>query len=143
MKLKIKNRDIFFAVENCWYILNYKLKYQINELVTLNSEDDFIQEVDIDADSFIKIMLAVNSQPQGIAKDINPAIHLSLKEQIFTQAQPIFFHLSQLTDEKEIELFKIENAEILTIAEKVQTILDDNLQMLESKILNGKTQILE
>lgn len=143
MILQITNREIFFAVENCWYMLNYKLKYQINQLVTANSDDDYLQEIDIDADSFIKIMLAVNSQPQGIAKDINPVMHLNLKNQILAQAQPISIQLSQLTDPEEIEAFKIANVEILTIAEKVQSILDDNLTMLEAKILNGKSQILE
>lgn len=87
-------------------------------------------------------MIAVNNQPQGIAKEINPTMHLKLKEQILTEAQPIMIALSKLTDEAEIEAYKKENEEILTIAERVQTILTDNLQMLENKILSGKQRIL-
>lgn len=142
MVLQITNREIFFAVENCWNELNYKLKYQLNNLVTANSEDAYLQSVDIDAQSFILIMKAVNSQPQGIAKDINPSMHISLKAQILTLVTPIMDHLATLTDQAEIDAYKETHSEILTMAERVQTILLENEAMLEAKILNGKTQIL-
>ena len=142
MKLNITNREIFFAVENCWNELHYKLKNQINNLVTANSEDSFVQEVDIDAQSFILVMKAVNSQPQGIAKDINPPMHLSLKAQLFAAVAPIMAHLATLTDEVEIEAYRETHSEILTMAERVQSILLENEAVLEAKILNGKTQIL-
>jgi len=58
---------------------------------------------------------------------------LKLKEQILTAVQPIMIELSQLTDETEIEAFKEEHKEILTIAERVQGILKDNLELLENK----------
>lgn len=69
-------------------------------------------------------------------------MHLKLKNQILTIAQPILVGLSQLTDEVEIEQYKKTHSEILTIAEQVQKILEDNLQMLENKITNGKQRIL-
>ena len=68
--------------------------------------------------------------------------NLKLKNQILTIAQPILVGLSQLTDEVEIEQYKETHSEILTIAEQVQKILGDNLQMLENKITNGKQRIL-
>lgn len=142
MKLNITNREIFFAVENCWESLPFKFQVQLFNLVKENDADEFEQEVDIDANTFIKVMLAVNSQPQGISKDINPVMHLKLKNQILTIAQPILVGLSQLTDEVEIEQYKKTHSEILTIAEQVQKILRDNLQMLENKITNGKQRIL-
>lgn len=142
MKLNITNREIFFAVENCWESLPFKFQVQLFNLVKENDADEFEQEVDIDANTFIKVMLAVNSQPQGISKDINPVMHLKLKNQILTIAQPILVGLSQLTDEVEIEQYKETHSEILTIAEQVQKILEDNLQMLENKITNGKQRIL-
>lgn len=142
MKLNITNREIFFAVENCWNELHYKLKNQINNLVTANSEDSFVQEVDINAQSFILVMKAVNSQPQGIAKDINPPMHLSLKAQLLAAVAPIMAHLATLTDEVEIEAYRETHSEILTMAERVQSILLENEAVLEAKILNGKTQIL-
>ena len=142
MELQITNREIFFAVENCWNELNYKLKTQINKLVSENSEDNFVQTIDIDAQSFIFIMKAVNSQPQGIAKDINPPMHLSLKAQILKLVEPVMAQLALITNEEEITLYKAQNADILMMAEKVQSILKENEAMLESKILNGKAQIL-
>ena len=142
MELQITNREIFFAVENCWNELNYKLKTQINKLVSENSEDNFVQTIDIDAQSFIFIMKAVNSQPQGIAKDINPLMHLSLKAQILKLVEPVMAQLALITNEEEINHYKAQNADILMMAEKVQSILKENEAMLESKILNGKAQIL-
>jgi hypothetical protein len=142
MELQIKNREIFFAVENCWNELNYKLKTQINKLVSENSEDNFVQTIDIDAQSFIFIMKAVNSQPQGIAKDINPPMHLALKAQILALVEPVLKQLALITNEEEINHYKAQNADILMMAEKVQSILKENENMLEAKILNGKTQIL-
>lgn len=142
MKLNITNREIFFAVENCWESLPFTFQVQLFNLVKENDADEFEQKVDIDANTFIKVMLAVNSQAQGISKDINPAMHLKLKNQILTKVQPIMIGLSQLSDEAEIEAYKEEHKEILAIAERVQSILTDNLQMLENKILSGKQRIL-
>lgn len=142
MELQITNREIFFAVENCWNELNYKLKTQINKLVSANDDEEFVQTVDVDAQSFILIMKAVNSQPQGIAKDINPPMHLSLKAQILKLVEPIMAQLALITNEEEINHYKAQNADILMMAEKVQSILKENEAMLESKILNGKAQIL-
>jgi len=142
MKLNITNREIFFAVENCWESLPFTFQVQLFNLVKENDADEFEQKVDIDANTFIKVMLAVNSQAQGISKDINPAMHLKLKNQILKEIQPIMIGLSQLSDEAEIEAYKEEHKEILTIAERVQSILTDNLQMLENKILSGKQRIL-
>ena len=143
MELQITNREIFFAVENCWNELNYKLKTQINKLVSANDDEEFVQTVDVDAQSFILIMKAVNSQPQGIAKDINPPMHLSLKAQILAYVTPVMKHLATLTDQSEIDAYRLEHSEILTMAEKVQSILIENEAMLQAKILNGKTQILQ
>lgn len=50
--------------------------------------------------------------------------------------------LALITNEEEINQYKAENAEILIMAEKVKSILDENEAMLQAKILNGKTQIL-
>ena len=87
-------------------------------------------------------MKAVNSQPQGIAKDINPPMHLSLKAQILKLVEPVMAQLALITNEEEINHYKAQNADILMMAEEVQSILKENEAMLESKILNGKAQIL-
>ena len=123
MEIQIDNRSIFFAVENCWMQLNYKLKYQLNEVVTANSEDSHVQTISIDKESFLLIMRAVNNQPQGIAKEINPVMFESLKSQILAKAQ-------------------LGDAEAIDLLTAMQGILVDNATMLENKVINGKTQIL-
>jgi hypothetical protein len=143
MKLKITNREIYFAVENCWNELDYKFKYQLNQLVSTNSEDDFIQEVDIDYNSFIKVMVSTSNQPQGISKDINPTMHLSIKKQLEELATPIMEELATLKDDQDILDFKELHKEILTAVKEVNEILKRNEVMLDNKILNGKTQILQ
>jgi N-acetylglucosamine kinase-like BadF-type ATPase len=79
--------------------------------------------VDIDIESFIQIMRSVNSIPHGIVIDVNPILYNKLKEQIFSKAQT--------GDEEAIE-----------IAKQMEQIIYDNLSMLNNKIINGKTQIL-
>jgi hypothetical protein len=123
MKIKITNKEIFYTTDLIWPLINYKLKFQLNKLVSENSDLDFIQEVDIDIESFIQIMRSVNSIPHGIVIDVNPILYNKLKEQIFSKAQT--------GDEEAIE-----------IAKQMEQIIYDNLSMLNNKIINGKTQIL-
>lgn len=124
MQIQINNRSIFFAIENVWESLNYKFKYQLNQLVAANSADDYVQTVEIDKDTFVQIMRAVNNQPQGIAKDINKTMYDALAAQITQMVQ---------NGDQEAQ-------ELLTL---MQSILVDNADMLEKKVLNGKTQILQ
>ena len=123
MELKIKNKHIFWAVENCWQSLDYRFKAQINELVTANSDDDYVQTIQIKKSDFVQIMNAVNSQPQGIALVINPELYDSLKSQLIIAAQ-------QGSDEAS------------EIVMEMESILQVNAGYLEAKLLNGKTQIL-
>ena len=46
MKLQLKNKHIHFALGDIWEMLNYKLKFQINEIVTANEDLETLQEVD-------------------------------------------------------------------------------------------------
>jgi len=123
MEIQIKNRHIFWATESCWNALDYRFKAQINTLVTENSEDEFEQTLSINKETFVQVMNAVNSQPQGIALAINPELYDSLKAQLVTAAQQ-------------------GNVEALEIAQAMEAILLTNAGYLEAKILSGKTQIL-
>lgn len=123
MEIQIKNRHIFWATESCWNALDYRFKAQINTLVTENSEDEFEQTLSINKETFVQVMNAVNSQPQGIALAINPELYDSLKAQLVTAAQQ-------------------GDVEALEIAQAMEAILLTNAGYLEAKILSGKTQIL-
>jgi len=123
MKINITNREIFFAIENCFSSLKNSFSSQLYNLVSADSKEETIQEIDIDKDTFLIIMRAVNAQPQGVALSINPAMYDSLKVQLVTLA----------------EGGDVEAVEVLT---QMGSILDENASVLEAKILNGKTQIL-
>lgn len=123
MKINITNREIFFAIENCFSSLKNSFSSQLYNLVSADSKEETIQAIEIDKETFIIIMRAVNSQPQGVALNINPAMYDSLKVQLIALAQG----------------GDMEAVEVLT---QMGSILDENASVLEAKILNGKTQIL-
>ena len=123
MEIQIKNKHVYWATESCWNALDYRFKAQINTLVTENSEDEFEQTLSINKETFVQVMNAVNSQPQGIALAINPELYDSLKVQLVTAAQQ-------------------GDVEALEIAQAMEDILLTNAGYLEAKILSGKTQIL-
>lgn len=123
MKIQISNKHIFFAVDNCWQILHYRFKTQLNEIVSANSDLSTIQQIDIDKETFLLIMNTVNTQPQGIAKDINPKMYDDLKIQVLT--------LANLGD-----------AEAIEIATSMAVILQENNNVLNEKIEKSKQQIL-
>ena len=123
MEIQIKNKHVYWATESCWNALDYRFKAQINTLVTENSEDEFEQTLSINKETFVQVMNAVNSQPQGIALAINPELYDSLKAQLVTAAQQ-------------------GDVEALEIAQAMEAILLTNAGYLEAKILSGKTQIL-
>jgi hypothetical protein len=124
MIVQVTNRQISWCIESIWNQLDYKFKYQINQLINENPQEEYLQTIDITPKTFIQIMNAVNAQPQGIALDINPPLYDSLKAQIL--------HLAQQGNEEAQ----------LVLAEMVG-ILSKNQQILAAKIENGKTQILE
>lgn len=123
MEIQIKNKHVYWATESCWNALDYRFKAQINTLVTENSEDEFEQTLSINKETFVQVMNAVNSQPQGIALAINPELYDSLKAQLVTAVQQ-------------------GDVEALEIAQAMEDILLTNAGYLEAKILSGKTQIL-
>lgn len=123
MTILIKNRHIYFCVENCFMQLSNSFTSQLYNKVSVNDTEEFVQEIEIDKTTFITIMNAVNSQPQGVALDINKEIYDSLKVQLIEKANN-------------------GDAEAVEILTEMAKILEYNAGILQAKILNGKTQIL-
>lgn len=121
--LQLKNRHIYFALEAIWTELDYRFKYQINQLVTENDEDDFLQTIQVDMATLNQILVSVNNKPQGVAREINPEMFLT----ILPQVQALAGGGNQ------------EAIDILTDM-KAATATNDTLK--NAKIINGKTQIL-
>ncbi len=121
--LQLKNKHIYFAVEAIWAELDYRFKYQINQLVTENDEDDFLQTIQVDRATLNQILVSVNNKPQGVAREINPEMFLSILPQV--------------------QAFVVSgNQEAIDILADMQAATAANDALKNAKILNGKTQIL-
>ena len=82
MKLQLKNKHIFFALGDIWEMLHYKLKFQINEIVTANEDLETLQEVEFSRNDLELIISSVNNRPQGIAREINPEMFMAILPQV-------------------------------------------------------------
>ena len=82
MKLQLKNKHIFFALGDIWEVLNYKLKFQINELVTKDSDLETVQEVEFTRSDLELVISSVNNKPQGMSREINPEMFMAILPQV-------------------------------------------------------------
>ena len=82
MKLQLKNKHIFFALGDIWDVLNYKLKFQINEKVTADSDLETVQEVEFSRNDLELIISSVNNKPQGMSREINPEMFMAILPQV-------------------------------------------------------------
>ena len=123
ISLNLKNKHIYFALEAIWTELDYRFKYQINQLVTENDEDDFLQTIQVDRATLNQILVSVNNKPQGVAREINPEMFLAILPQV--QA-----------------LVVGGNQEAIDILTDMQAATATNDALKNAKIQNGKTQIL-
>jgi hypothetical protein len=84
MKLKFKNEHIYYALEPVWNdsLFDYKFKTQINQLVVANSDNDFVQGIDITKDLLVFLYEKASQQQEGVAAAINKAIKAELLPQL-------------------------------------------------------------
>ena len=80
--LQLKNKHIYFALEAIWGELDYRFKYQINQLVSEDDEDDFLQTIQVDRATLNQILVSVNNKPQGVAREINPEMFMAILPQV-------------------------------------------------------------
>ena len=121
--LQLKNKHIYFALEAIWTELDYRFKYQINQLVAENDDDDFLQTIQVDRATLNKILISVNNKPQGVAREINPEMFMAILPQV--QALAV-----------------ADNQEAIDILADMQAATAANYTLKNAKIINGKTQIL-
>jgi hypothetical protein len=98
--------------------------------MTDNPADDYVQTVEVPEEIMIQIYKSVTNKPEGISSSINHQMNLSLFEQIAPQA-----NLSEVEGGAEPN----EAARILIA---INAINDSNVEVMNAKIINGKTQIL-
>lgn len=122
--LQLKNKHLYFALESIWNDLDYRFKYQINELATANDDDDFEQKIEVNRETIAKIIQSVNLKPQGISREINPEMFIAVQTQIQALVQQ-------------------GNEEAIEIAQDMAKATLANTEMLNAKIASGKEQILK
>ena len=121
--LQLKNKHIYFALEAIWTELDYRFKYQINQLVAENDDVDFLQTIQVDRATLNKILISVNNKPQGVAREINPEMFMAILPQVQALATG-------------------GNQEAIDILSDMQDATAANYTLKNAKIINGKTQIL-
>lgn len=123
MQLQFTNRQIFFAVSQCWEKLHFRLKTHLQDLVLANDEPAYLQSVTITPDQLGIIYKSVSGISEGEARAINAELKNSLMQQL-------------------APLMTSNDEEALAVISKVQEIDAANENTLQAKIDSGKSQIL-
>ena len=136
MKLQLKNKHIFFALGDIWEVLNYKLKFQINELVTKDSDLETVQEVEFTRSDLELVISSVNNKPQGISREINPEMFMAILPQVQAIVQGEIINGWKLNEEKD------NYTEAMLILQDMQQASLRNDNMKNMIIEQGKYKIL-
>ena len=136
MKLQLKNKHIFFALGDIWEVLNYKLKFQINEKVTADSDLETVQEVEFNRDDLQLIIGSVNNKPQGMSREINPEMFMAILPQVQAIVQGELQGGWKLNDNKD------NYTEAMLILQDMQQASTRNDNMKNMVIEQGKYKIL-
>lgn len=136
MKLQLKNKHIFFALGDIWEVLNYKLKFQINEIVTANEDLETMQEVEFTRSDLELVISSVNNKPQGISREINPEMFMAILPQVQKIVQDEIKDGWKLNDEKD------NYTEAMLVLQDMQQASLRNDNMKNMIIEQGKYKIL-
>ena len=136
MKLQLKNKHIFFALGDIWEVLNYKLKFQINEKVTADSDLETVQEVEFTRSDLELVISSVNNKPQGMSREINPEMFMAILPQVQKIVQDEIKDGWKLNEEKD------NYTEAMLILQDMQQASTRNDNMKNMVIEQGKYKIL-
>lgn len=151
MILQFTNKQIFFALESIWtQQLDYRFKTQINTIVSLDSDEDTIQNVDVSVPILMQCYQAMSSGQYGCTTDMAEILLESLRDQLLADANMTEYmtYLAEVAANDALpEEDRVEITEVLP-NEQTQALLaiisykEKDLATTEAKILNGKLQIL-
>ena len=136
MKIQLKNKHIFFALGDIWDVLNYKLKFQINEKVTADSDLETVQEVEFTRSDLELVISSVNNKPQGMSREINPEMFMAVLPQVQKIVQDEIKDGWKLNEEKD------NYTEAMLILQDMQQASLRNDNMKNMIIEQGKYKIL-
>lgn len=123
MLLNLKNKNIFFCVESIFEQLPLSFKVQLYNKVTINSELETIQSIEISPALLATVYKEVSSKPEGISSSINK----ELKDFIMPQI---------------IEKVGTNDAEAIEAATLIQALDANDYAIRDAKIQSGKERIL-
>lgn len=86
LTLQFRNEHIYFIVDSSWETLDYKFKAQLHDLVTINSDDDFVQTINIPVKILLDLFRIATAEPEGVAAFINSDMSQSLVGQLMPVA---------------------------------------------------------
>ena len=136
MKIQLKNKHIYFALGDIWEVLNYKLKFQINEKVTADSDLETVQEVEFTRSDLELVISSVNNKPQGMSREINPEMFMAILPQVQAIVQGELQGGWKLNDNKD------NYTEAMLILQDMQQASTRNDNMKNMVIEQGKYKIL-
>lgn len=82
LTLQFKNEHIYFIIDSSWETLDYRFKNQVHDLVAANSENDFVQTLNIPVKILLSLFMVATAQPEGVAAFINSDMLTSLVGQL-------------------------------------------------------------
>lgn len=86
IQLQLKNKHIYFAIESIFSNLDPRFSTHLWQLVTTNSNDEYLQTVEIPKSQLVEIYKAVSRVPEGIAAAINKEINDLILPQLVMQS---------------------------------------------------------
>lgn len=131
MQLQFANKHIYFALDSIWDSLDYKFKYHVNELITANSDDEFVQTIDVPEDLLVQIFSSVTVLPEGVAAYTNAAMLQVLSPQ-----------LQNAANMEAVQAGTEEPNEAARVLIAIQQVDATNASMRDKKTLTGKNKIL-
>lgn len=138
MQLQFTNRHIFFALDSIWNELNYKFKYTINQLVTANPDDDFVQTVEISEAILVQIFSTVTVLPEGVSAYTNAGMLAALVPQLEAVSNLAAVQAGQLDANGN----PVQPNEAARIQMAIYNVDRANIAMRNEKIARGKAKIL-
>lgn len=119
IQLTFTNREILLAISTCFEQLSKRFQIYLADKYKENSEDNYLQTIQIDSDNLAKIYAATSTIPEGEAGRVN----IEMKAKLL----PVINALNEQGDSEAIEVIK-----------KINEIDTQNHQIREAKILMGK-----
>lgn len=150
MTLKFTNEQIYFVLEPIWGQLDYRFKYQINELVSANSADDYEQTLTVDLPTLNQCYKAMSYGSYGCTTDMADILLPGLRDQLIdasnmTEYQAYLAAVAAneaLPEEDREEIEEVIPNEYTQALISIASFKDFDMIVKNRKILNGKAQIL-